>query len=93
MKVEGKTVKVPTWAGGYTKEFANELLEGAEAHFNYITNYPAEVLPQPTSAPESFGPSSNDTVPEEGMMHPDVDEDMNNDIDNWSEEDIMKERT
>ena len=51
MKVEGETVKVSTWDGGHAEEFANELLEGAEAHYNYITYYPAEVPPQPTSAP------------------------------------------
>ena len=90
MKVADKSVKVSVWAGGYTQESAKELLEGVEAHFSCTRNYPAEVYPQPTGMPRSVGPSSSGTVPEESMIRPDVDEDMNNDIDNWSEEEIME---
>ena len=100
MKVDGKSVAVSTWAGGYTKEFATEILKGAEEFLkkrgHAITalavheNFPVEEdLPAPAGEPRSYGPAS---VREEEMMHPDRDEERNNDLENWSEEEINKDK-
>ena len=48
-------------------------------------NFPVDQeLPEPKGKPISYDPGA----PEEAMMHPDLDEDRNDEYDNWSEEEI-----
>ena len=54
------------------------------------TNSPTSGLPEPAGTPRSFGPEGY--VPEESMMHPDIDEGRNDDQDNWSEEEVPAEK-
>ena len=68
-------------------ELADDILQGAEAYLNkkVHTNYASSGPPEPPGAPRMFAPEGY--VPEESMMHPDIDEDRN-DQDNWSEEEV-----
>ena len=94
-----KSMHVNAWAGGYTKDFASQMLQGAEEFLiekfgnqSAHSNFPTEAdVDMPTAQGEAvaLGP----TVPEETAMQPDVDEDKGDyDIGNWSEEELPQDK-
>lgn len=75
------------------QEFVEAILQGAENYLekHMLMNCPTDAgMPQPVGEPISFGPDGH--VPEEEMMHPDVDEDLNDEQENWSEAEIPKDK-
>ena len=88
-----KSMKTSVWAGAYTEEFAEAILQGAEGYLKerFEENgkikvnavFAGDELPIPIGKPVTLRPS----VEEETAMHPDVDEERE-DIENWSEEEL-----
>ncbi len=67
-KTTTKTMKVSEWAGGYTKEFAKALLNGA---LKYLERMMAQRTWEKQSYPVEDPQANQEQMPEESMMDPD----------------------